>query len=54
MKIIERQPLTSIEPNREILTPDSIIIRPRIAREELNYNFKFHNLRHSFELDALT
>jgi integrase len=37
----------NIKPDGGLLTPDSEKVLGRIARNELNCNFKFHNLRHT-------
>ena len=37
----------NIKPDGDFLTPDSEKVLGRIARDELNCNFKFHNLRHT-------
>ena len=40
-------PFINIKPNSEILTSDSVKILGRIAKDEMNTNFRFHNLRHT-------
>jgi integrase len=46
-KIVDNLAFINVKPNGELLTPDSEKVLPRIARDELGCNFKFHNLRHT-------
>lgn len=46
-KIVENLDFINIKPNGELLTSDSEKVLGRLARNELDMNFKFHNLRHT-------
>ena len=47
-EIVTNLDFINIKPNGELLTPNSIKVLSRIARNELGLNFKFHNLRHTY------
>lgn len=46
-EIVEDLDFINIKPNGEILTPDSEKVLGRLAKNELDLNFKYHNLRHT-------
>lgn len=46
-EIVEDLDFINVKPNGELLTPDSEKVLGRLARNELNMNFKYHNLRHT-------
>lgn len=46
-EIVEDLDFINVKQNGELLTPDSEKILGRLARNELDLNFKYHNLRHT-------
>lgn len=46
-EIVENMDFINVKPNGELLTSDSEKVLGRHARNELNMNFKYHNLRHT-------
>lgn len=46
-EIVEDLYFINVKQNGELLTPDSEKVLGRLARNELNMNFKYHNLRHT-------
>ena len=46
-EIVEDLGFINIKPNGELLTTDSEKVLGRLARNELDLNFKYHNLRHT-------
>jgi integrase len=46
-EIVDNLDFINVKPNGELLTPDSEKVLGRLARNELELNFKYHNLRHT-------